>query len=184
MKKKSKIVSIIIFFFLCIFLVGKAEAQEDSIIKFIPAIDEINITIHDSMLVYEGYTLDELTIQLNKSLNSTIAGKGNIIASRSIEKGVNPFLATAIMLQETGCAWECSYLVKTCNNVGGQKGYGCGTYSAFPSLDEGIIAFIDNIANNYASKGLKTAEQMNSAYAEDKLWAVRVNRYIEKIKAA
>ena len=134
-------------------------------------------------VVYDGKTLDEISGILNKSLNSTISDKGYLIASHSIELGVDPYMATAIILQETGCKWDCSYLVKSCNNVGGQKGQGCGSYSYFNSLDEGIIAFIDNLYNNYISYGLTTPEQINPKYAEDQSWAYYVNNYIETIKA-
>ena len=133
--------------------------------------------------VYDGLTLSELSEKLNRSLNSTIADKGYLIASHSIEMGVDPYMATAIILQETGCKWECSYLVKSCNNVGGQKGSGCGSYSYFPSIDEGIVAFIDNLYYNYVSYGLTTPEAINPKYAEDPNWSVNVNRYIESIKA-
>ena len=133
--------------------------------------------------VYDNMTLDELALKIDRSLNSTISGKGYLIASHALEKGVDPYMATAIILQETGCKWECSYLVKTCNNVGGQKGYGCGAYSYFNSLDEGIIAFIDNLHNNYISYGLTTPEAINPKYAEDQNWSVNVNKYIELIKA-
>ena len=74
------------------------------------------------------------------------------------------------------------YLVKTCNNVGGMKGSGCGSYGAFPTLDDGIRAFIDNIARNYVAYGLTTADTMNPKYAENPLWSTNVNRYITKIK--
>ena len=30
---------------------------------------------------------------------------------------MNPYLATGVMLQETGCQWTCSYLTRVCNNV-------------------------------------------------------------------
>ena len=128
-------------------------------------------------------TIEQLTEKLNKSLKSTVAGYGNLFASYSLEKGVDPYMAEAIILQETGCKWDCSYLVKSCNNVGGQKGSGCGGYSYFPSLDEGIKAFIDNLYNNYVSLGLTTPEQINPKYAESTLWAVNVNSYIDIIKA-
>lgn len=134
-------------------------------------------------IVYDGLTLDELSEKLNRSLNSDISGKGYLIASHALELGVDPYMATAIILQETGCKWQCSYLVRSCNNVGGQKGSGCGSYSYFNSLDEGIIAFIDNLYKNYISYGLYTPEQINPKYAEDPNWAVAVNRYIESIKA-
>ena len=134
-------------------------------------------------VVYDGMTLDELADKLDRSLNSTMSGKGYLIASRSIELGVDPYMATAIILQETGCKWECSYMVKTCNNVGGQKGSGCGDYSYFNSLDEGIINFIDNLYYNYVSYGLTTPEAINPKYAESQSWSINVNRYIVEIKA-
>lgn len=136
-------------------------------------------------IVYDNMTLDELANKINKSLNSTIAGYGYLYASYALEKGVDPYLAVAISLHETGCAWDCSNLVKACNNVGGQKGNpGCngGSYKAFDTLEDGIKAFIDNLATNYISKGLTTPESMNSYYSESSTWAKKVNVYIEKIR--
>ena len=132
--------------------------------------------------VYEGMTMDELAEQINKSLASNLTGKGYLYASYSLEKGVDPFLAVAISLEETGCTWGCSYLVRACNNVGGMKGSGCGSYGAFPTLDDGIRAFIDNIARNYVAYGLTTADTMNPKYAENPKWASNVNAYIERIR--
>lgn len=134
-------------------------------------------------IVYDGKTLDEVAEMINNQLSSTITGKGYLIASYSLEKGVDPYMATAIMLHETGCKWGCSYLVRECNNVGGQKGQGCGAYAAFNSLDEGIKAFIDNLYKNYISYGLTTPEEINPKYAEDPNWSKGVNKYIEIIKA-
>ena len=137
------------------------------------------------LIVYEDMTMNELTTMLNKNLNSTISNKGNLIASYSLEVGVDPVLATAIILQETGCKWDCSYLVKACNNVGGVKGSpGCnGSYMRYSSLDEGIKFFIDNLYNNYYKYGLNTAAKMNSKYAESTSWSTNVNNYIKQIKA-
>lgn len=137
----------------------------------------------EKVIVYDNLTLDELSDKLNKSLSSTISGKGYLIASYSLEKDVDPYMATAIMLHETGCKWGCSYLVRECNNVGGQKGSGCGNYSYFSTLDDGIKAFIDNLHRNYISYGLTTPEAINTKYAEDIKWASKVNKYIETIKA-
>ena len=145
--------------------------------------EEIVEEVIEEPVVYDNLTLDELADKLNKSLNSTISGKGYLIASYSLEKGVDPYMATAIMLHETGCKWGCSYLTRECNNVGGQKGSGCGSYSYFPTLDEGIKAFIDNLYRNYISYGLTTPDAINPKYAEDTRWASKVNKYIETIKA-
>lgn len=137
-------------------------------------------------VVYQDMTMNELAEKLNSSLNSTISGQGYLIASYSLEKGVDPYLAVAIMLHETGCKWECSTLVKSCYNVGGQKGSpscGNGSYRRFSSLEEGIKGFIDNLAKNYYAYGLTTPEQMNRKYAGSTTWASKVNAYIEQIKA-
>ena len=134
-------------------------------------------------LVYDGKTINQLAEQLNKSLNSDMSGKGYLIATKSLEYGVDPYMATAIILQETGCKWNCSVLVKNCNNVGGQKGTGCGSYSYFETLDVGIEAFISNLYNNYVSQGLTTVEAINPKYAESTEWSAYVNNYIESIKA-
>ena len=143
--------------------------------------EEITATVEPEK-VYDDKTLDELAEQLNKSLSSTLENKGYLYASYSLEKGVDPYLAVAISLEETGCSWGCSDLVVTCNNVGGMKGSGCGSYAAFNTIDDGIKAFIDNIYNNYVAYGLTTAETMNPKYAENPMWSSNVNAYIERIK--
>lgn len=162
-------------------------AEEEEIIK-IDSIAELkkegNVT--KKVIVYDGMTMSELTEKLNRSLKSTIAGKGDVFASYSLERGVDPYLAVSIMLLETGCNWSCSSLMRKCNNVGGQKGSpSCdgGSYRAYPSLDEGIKGFIDNIADNYYAYGLTTPEAMNKKYAESNMWAIKVNNYISSVKA-
>ena len=133
-------------------------------------------------IVYEGMTMDELASKLNRSLKNDLSGKGYLYASYALEKGVDPYLAVAISLEETGCNFNCSSLVKSCNNVGGMKGSGCGMYGYFDTLDAGIKAFIDNIYKNYVAYGLTTAETMNPKYAENPAWANNVNNYINIIK--
>ena len=140
-----------------------------------------------SLIVYDGLTMDELVAKLDKNLKSTLAGKGRLFAEYSLEIGLDPYLDVSIVLLETGCNWECSGLVKQCNNVGGIKGSpGCwgGSYQRYSSLDTGIKSFMDLLYNNYYSKGLKTPEQINPKYAESKTWAQKVNKYIEKVKAS
>lgn len=135
-----------------------------------------------SLIVYDGMTLEELASKLDRTFKNELYGKGYLYASYSLEKGVDPYLAAAISMEETGCNWNCSNLVRSCNNVGGMKGSGCGSYGYFNTLDDGIRAFIDNIQRNYVAYGLTTAEAMNSKYAENPLWSRNVNNYIERIK--
>ena len=95
---------------------------------------------------YKGMTTEQIAAKLNKSLKSDLSGKGNLIATYSIKKGVDPFVATAIMLVETGCSsGNCSRLVKACNNVGGMVGgSGCNGYMSFETLDIGIKKYSNN----------------------------------------
>ena len=144
--------------------------------------ETIQEIVPERIEVYNNLTMEELTEKLNRTLSSDLSGKGEIFAKYSVELGVDPYLAVAIAMHETGCTWDCSYLAKTCNNVGGQKGTGCGEYQVFDTLEDGIYGFILNIKNKYVDYGLMTAEEMNPKYAEDPNWSSKVNKYIEKIK--
>ena len=114
-----------------------------------------------------------------------MTGKGELIATDSLQRGVDPYLAMGVMLLETGCKWSCSGLVQKCNNVGGQKGSpNCsGGYRSYPTLDDGIRGFIDNLADNYYAVGLNTPEAMNKKYAESGAWAVKVRNYMSQVQA-
>ena len=137
-------------------------------------------------IVYEDMTFNELSSQLNKSLSSTLTNKGEIFAKRALEYEVDPYLALAIVLHETGCKWGCSSLVVNCNNVGGVKGSpscGGGSYRYYSSLDEGITAFIRNLKYNYYDYGLNTAYKMQRKYTGGSTtWASKVENYIKKKK--
>lgn len=137
-------------------------------------------------IVYEDMTFNELSSQLNKSLSSTLTNKGEIFAKRALEYEVDPYLALAIVLHETGCKWGCSSLVVNCNNVGGVKGSpscGGGSYRYYSSLDEGITAFIRNLKYNYYDYGLNTAYKMQRKYTGGSTtWASKVENYIAEIK--
>lgn len=134
-------------------------------------------------VVFDGLTFEELGDKLNLSMRGIIAGQGHYFAARSLELGIDPYMALAIVLQETGCEWECSYLTKACFNIGGQKGKpACsGGYRRFNSLKEGIDGYLYNLYNNYVSKGLTTPETINSVYAESPVWHLKVRDYMYKI---
>lgn len=147
--------------------------------------EEVN-TVPVDPIVYDGLTMGELADKLNKSLKSTISGKGYLIASYSLQLGIDPYMATAIILHETGCNGTCSSLVRECNNVGGQKGgpsCGGGAYKAYPTLDEGIMGYLDNLYRNYYSYGLTTPETIGPKYAASTTWASKVNNYIALIRS-
>lgn len=138
-----------------------------------------------SQIVYDGLTMEQLATKLNKNLKSTLAGKGNLYAKYALEYKVDPYLAVAISLHETGCNNNlngCSNLVRTKNNVGGMMGSNGAL--KFSTLEEGIRKFIKNIKDNYVDYDLLTPEEMNPKYAASTTWTTKVNKYIEQIKAS
>lgn len=146
-----------------------------------------SIIIPPRIEVYEGMTLEELAAKIDRNLGSDyIAGKGYLIASQCIQLGVDPYVATAIMLHETGCNAKCSNLTRYCNNVGGIKGSpGCngGSYKAYATLDEGVIGFVNNLHKNYYSKGLTTIDAIGPKYAQSTTWVSKIYSYVNKIRA-
>ncbi len=146
-----------------------------------------SVIIPPRVEVYEGMTLEELAIKLDRNLGKDIvAGKGALIATECINKGVDPYVATAILLHETGCKSKCSSLARRCNNFGGQKGSpSCngGSYKAYNSIDEGLVGFIDNLYRNYYSKGLTTVDTIGPRYAESPAWRGKITWYVGQIRA-
>lgn len=158
------------------------EFEPNSALKLADLHDEDPLEI-----VYDGLTMDELAEKLEKNLNSTLKGYGKTFAEYSIEYEVDPYVATSIVLLETGCKWNCSTLVKKCNNIGGMKGKNkCSgsSYARFETLDAGIEAFFKNLSNNYYKKGLTTTKEMNRKYAENPEWYKKVDNYVNQIKSS
>lgn len=142
-----------------------------------------SVIIPPRVEVYEGMTLEELGAKLDRSLKNDIAGKGIVIASKCIELGVDPYIATAIILHETGCGQSsCSQIARNCYNFGGQKGSGCGAYKRYNSVDEGLQGMIQNLYNNYYARGLTTVETIGPRYAESGTWISKINWYVNNIR--
>lgn len=139
--------------------------------------------------VYEGMTMEELSAKLDRRLANAhlLAGKGTLIATNAIAKGVDPYVAVAIMLHETGCGHgTCSYAASACNNFGGIMGYpSCsGGLKGFDSLDAGIVGVIDLLQTRYYSLGINTVEGIGRSYAASTAWPGKIYYYIDTIRAA
>ena len=65
----------------------------------------------------------------------------------------------------------------------GSPGCNGGSYKAFPSLDEGIRAFMNNLYKNYYAVGLTTPETIGPKYAASQTWASQVRAYMSEIEA-
>lgn len=170
----------------------RTELKEQKLKEEIVEVTDKNVTeslvIEDvEEIVYDNMTIEQLADKLNKSLRSDLTGTGYIYARYSLEYGVDPYLAVAITLHETGCGSKCNIKVTECNNVGGQKFrptcYAGGSYGKYETLELGIEGFIRNIAVNYIEMGLTTPEQMQRKYAGSSSWAQKVNNYIVKVKS-
>jgi len=136
--------------------------------------------------VYEGQTIEELAEHLNRHLgNDVVAGKGALIATECINKGVDPYITVAIILHETGCGTHCSNLARNCNNFGGQKGKpSCngGAFRQFDTVDAGLVGMIDNLSRNYFQQGLTTPETIGPKYCEGNEWAGKITWFVNKIR--
>ena len=134
--------------------------------------------------VYAGLTIEELTLKLNRYLRDkgALANQGSLIATQSLALGVDPYVAVAIMMHETGCNSECSRLVKNKNNVGGMRGRS-GRWQSFATLENGINGFLSNLSRNYYKKGLNTPEKMAKKYAGGSTsWAGKIRNYMDIIE--
>ena len=161
--------------------------EEKIISKENPLLKEIKMeTTNASILrqeVYEGMTIDELAEKLNRTLKNEISGQGYTIANKCIELGVDPYIATAIIMHETGCGQSrCSNIARNCYNFGGQKGTGCGAYKRYNSIEEGLEGMITNLYKNYYAYGLNTVESIGPRYAESNTWVGKINWYVNKIR--
>lgn len=170
-----------------IILIFKEKNKEDIIVENVVVNNliyrsDVPYNQYQEEKVYEGLTLEELGAKIDNVFHSTLSGYGTTVASLALEKGVDPVVASSIILVETGCKWTCSSLVKNNNNVGGMLGK--NGYAKFASLEVGIEAFINNLANNYYKKGLNTPELINKKYATNPNWYKNVYYYVDLIKAS
>ena len=186
---------------LCVFLISAFFKFQESpkgcrrtIVPFLSYVLEYELNHRTNMplmqigeeVIYEDLTMSELTQKLDKHLGSTLEGTGKYFAEYTKKTGLDPYLAVSITLLETGCKWGCSGLTSKCYNIGGMKGTpSCGSsgYRQFDSLEDGINGYLDYLYNNYYSQGLTTPEAINPRYATSSLWAEKVNRYIESVRA-
>ena len=134
------------------------------------------------VIAFDNLTKEELAAKLNRVIGGAMSGKGELIVNESLKRKIDPYVATAIMMHETGNG--SSNMCHTCYNFGGQKGSGCGAYQRFSSTDEGITKMIDNLYRNYYAKGLTSIESIGSRYAESGTWPSMIHSYVNKIKSS
>lgn len=142
--------------------------------------EKIGSISYDGKIIYDNMTKKELVDKLNRNLNSTLVNTGIYFVDYYLKTGLDPYLAVAIVLHETGCKWECSNLVKENYNIGGLKG--TNGYLKFDSLESGINGYLDILYNDYYKEGLTTPELINPKYAASETWSEKINNYINQIR--
>lgn len=131
-----------------------------------------------SELIYAGETLTEISEKLNAKFKGSLTNMGETLARLAIEKGMDPYLVAAISVHETAFGQSSAAINKY--NFGGIM---CsGRLCTYDSAEHGLVSFVNVIYKNYFSKGLITAEQMNSKYAADTSWASKVNAHYDALK--
>src|SRR5574344_221088 len=191
MSKNNWIVCLILLtFYLCLcvfscFIEEKevkinSESKSETIIE-VDASKETVETIKPPVIVYNGLTYEGLVEQLEKSLNYKLEGTAKLYADLCLQYGVDPYVAVAISLLETGCKWNCTV---SHNNVGGNMVcYNGKCYiRSFNTIEEGITYHISNLYNGFYAKGITEVTQIGRSYAASPTWSQRVYGYIEEIR--
>lgn len=96
-------------------------------------------------------------------LKGKLAGRESQFAKYGSKYNVDPALAMAIAMWETGNG--SSKMLRQKNNVGGMYDSRNKTFFKFPSVEAGIESMIRNLHKNYTSQGLKTIAQIQKKYA-------------------
>ena len=80
-------------------------------------------------------TYDELVEKLNRTLSSDLTNMGYALCYIFTRTWSRPLSSGGyINASETGCTWNCSYLLKACTMSEDKKGEGCGSYRAYDTL--------------------------------------------------
>ena len=140
------------YLFVCQDLIKSAEAGENVTLVQTYSEEENEPSETKKAVLVEEYvcTMDEVSCLIKKNAD---------------EYGIDYKLAIAISKHETGN--YTSYAFKSLNNVGGMMYWDGNKMSlkSYNSLENGIIAFISNLKNNYIDLGLDTIEKIQVKYA-------------------
>lgn len=109
--------------------------------------------------------------------NSTIEER---IELKCHQYGIGPDIPLAIARLETGHFTSRAF--KEDNNVGGLSIN--EVPMSFDTLEDGIEAFVQNLANNYFAQGLDTVEKIGAKYCpvNEENWVEIVNQLLEEYK--
>jgi len=194
---------VVVFTFICLFnlllinginFANRLMLKNDFIIRLNSKVDidsgndnnDIPSTDNPINTEYEGESIAKITNKFEKYFKKTsLAGYGEVIASSSIKKGVNPYLVGGIILVNTNCINDCTIIFKNCNNVGDIKGTpGCfgGVYKKYDNVEASINDLVDYVYDKFVVNNLTSPNAIYKKYGKDVSWAFKVTSHMEKLK--
>ena len=135
---------------------------------------------------FNGESIESIGKKIDKYCQKTsLEGYGEYIARTSITKGVNPYLISGIILENSNCKIECSVIFKECNNTSGMKGDpGCfgGAYKSYNKIEESISDLVNYISKEFYTPEMQAPYKMYKAYGKNSSWALKVSNFMDGIK--
>ena len=135
---------------------------------------------------FNGESIETISKKIDKYCTKTsLEGYGEYIAKTSVIKGVNPYLISGIILENSKCKIECSVIFNECNNVSGMKGSpGCfgGTYKSYNKLEDSILDIVNEISKEFYTPEMQAPYKMYKDYGKSSSWALKVSNYMDAIK--
>ena len=135
---------------------------------------------------YNGESVEVIGKKIDKYCSKTLLdGYGEYVAKTAINKGVNPYLISGIILESSNCKVECSVIFKECNNVSGIKGNpGCfgGSYKSYGRIEDSISDLVNTISHDFYTPEMQTPYKMYKDYGKTSSWALKVNNYMDAVK--
>lgn len=128
-------------------------------------------------------SVTEIIKKNNESVVERLSNVDNLTIEERIELkchqyGIDPDIPLAIARLETGHFTSRAF--KEDNNVGGLSIN--EVPMSFDTLEDGIEAFVQNLANNYFAQGLDTVEEIGAKYCpvNEENWVEIVNQLLEE----
>jgi hypothetical protein len=135
---------------------------------------------------FNGESIESIGKKIDKYCKKTsLEGYGEYIARTSITKGVNPYLISGIILENTNCKIECSVIFQECNNTTGMKGEpGCfgGVYKQYSKVEDSISDIVNYISKEFYTTEMQSPYKMYKAYGKNSSWALKVSNFMDAIK--
>jgi len=135
---------------------------------------------------FNGESIETISKKIDKYCKKTpLEGYGEYIAKTSIVKGVNPYLISGIILENSNCKIDCSVIFKECNNTSGMKGSpGCfgGAYKSYNKLEDSILDVINIISHDFYTPEMQAPYKMYKEYGRSSSWALKVSNFMDGIK--